>query len=161
MCPECGEEYLPTVMECADCRVALVASGDATASAPAPAPRELPPAAQLVCIRTAALGWAQGLSSRLSEAGITHRLEAQEPDDAATPAAARRRLADSPYGVFVREQDVEDARAVDREFMRTQIPDVSDDAAAVVVGEGCPACGAAVAADAAECPECGLALLEG
>jgi len=157
MCPECGEEYLPTVSECADCRVALVASGDEPVH---PTSRELPPAAQLVCVRTATLGWAQGLSELLSEAGITHRLEAQEPDDSSTQTAARRRLADSPYGVFVREQDVAEAREVDREFMRTQIPDVPEEAAAVVEGEGCPACGAAVAADAVECPECGLALLE-
>jgi hypothetical protein len=158
VCPECGEEYLPTVSECADCRVALVAAGSAAPAAPTS--RELPPVSQLVCVRTASLGFAQGLSDLLSEAGITHRLEAQEPDEPAPEAAARGRFVDRPFGVYVREQDLADAREVDREFMRRQFPDVAEDATVGAVGEGCPACGAAVAADAAECPECGLALLE-
>lgn len=156
VCPECGEEYLPTVDRCADCRVALVAAG---VEPVAVAPRELPPASQLVCLRTASLGFAQGLSDLLSEAGITHRLEA---DPTSREGEHNARRPDSlPFGVFVREQDLAAAREVDREFMRRQFPDVSEEPSAGAAGEGCPACGAAVAADAVECPECGLALLEG
>jgi hypothetical protein len=158
VCPECGEEYLPTVDQCIHCRVALVAAG----AAPAPAPRELPPASQLLCIRAASLGFAQRLSQMLSDAGITHRLEALERDaeGPAPSAAARGRFAEMPYGVFVREEDAAAAREVDQAHMRLQIPDLPDETVEAAAGEGCPACGAAVAADAAECPECGLALLE-
>jgi predicted amidophosphoribosyltransferase len=153
-CPECGEEYLATTRECADCGVPL---GAAAPPQPAPA-SELPPVAQLTCVRTAALGVVQALSDMLVEQGITHRIEALAPDD---PDARRVRRPDaSPYGVFVREQDVPAALEVDRAFMRQIIPDLPDDAEAPLAEGACPACGAAVASDAAECADCGLALVE-
>ncbi|HEX5065304.1 MAG TPA: hypothetical protein VFY49_04260 [Myxococcota bacterium] len=157
MCPECGEEYLPTVVQCVHCRVALVAPGGTAPDAPSQV--ELPPVAQLVCIRTSSLDWAQGLSERLSEAGITHRLEAQPTSREGEQNA--RRPDSMPYGVYVLERDAADAREIDQEHMRSQIPDLPEEGVSEAAGEGCPACGAAVAADAAECPECGLALLEG
>jgi len=161
VCPECGEEYLPTVIQCVHCRVALVAPGSEPIAAPA---RELPPAADLVCIRTASQGFAQELSEWLSEAGITHRLEAQtgggQASQQPSSAAQRARFEELPYGVFVRAEDAEAAREVDRAHMRSQIPDLPEEGVNETAGEGCPACGAAVAVDAAECPECGLALLE-
>jgi hypothetical protein len=152
VCPECGEEYLPTVLRCVDCGVSLEAGAPARADEAA----ELPPAAQLVLVRSSSLAIAQGLSERLSEAGITHRI--QVVPDAPGGDDERPRPAAMPYGVYVREADAAEALAVDREYLRSQLPDLPADAEAGAEG-GCPACGAPVAADAAECPDCGLALL--
>jgi hypothetical protein len=151
VCPECGEEYLPTVLRCVDCGVSLVAEAPARAAAPG----ELPPVSELLCVRTGSLAIAQGLSAELAEAGITHRIQAVSPEAGAEP----RRPDALPYGVYVREQDAAAAAAVDHAFLRSQLPDLPADAEAGAGGEGCPACGAPVAADAAECPDCGLALL--
>lgn len=154
VCPECGEEYLSTVLECVDCRVPLVAQGEPRVDEP----RELPPVAQLVCVRAASLGFAQGLSERLAEAGIAHRIEVAV--DLADEGAVRRPGANLPYGVYVRAADAPVAQGIDRDFMRSMIPDLPDEAEGAAGGEGCPACGTAVAPDATECPDCGLALLE-
>jgi hypothetical protein len=155
-CPECGEEYLATTRECADCGVPLVA-GARAARAAEPAD-ELPPVAQLTNLRTASLGLVQRLSEMLAERGITHRIEALAPDD---PEERRVRRPDTwPYGIYLREQDVAAALEIDRAFMRTVMPDLPEGEAASPGEGGCPACGAALASDARECPDCGLALIE-
>jgi hypothetical protein len=153
-CPECGEEYLATTRECADCGVPLAAGATPQPEAPA----ELPPVAQLVNVRTASLGVVQRLSDALVAQGITHRIEALPPDD---PDERRVRRPDTwPYGIYVREQDVPAAMNVDRAVMRSLMPDLPDATEAAAGEGGCPACGTAVAADARECPDCGLALIE-
>jgi len=152
VCPECGEEYVPTALECVECRVPLVAPG----ARPAATARELPPIAELTCVRAASLDMARDLSERLSQAGISHRI--QVAADLASDGALARPGANLPYGVYVRAADLPAAQRIDRDYLRAQIPDLP--AEAEVGGEGCPACGAPVAPDATECPDCGLALIE-
>jgi ribosomal protein L32 len=148
-CPQCGEEYVSTAMECADCRVPLVGG-----SAPvAPRAQELPPAAQLVCVRQASLSFARGLSERLADAGISHRIEVLPEDD--TGDGRLRRPDSMNYGVYVRHEDAAAASRLDEAHLRSEFPDLPQDA---VPGDGCPACGAATAPDARECPDCGLSL---
>jgi hypothetical protein len=150
-CPQCGEEYISSATECAECHVPLVAAGPAPLAAHA---RDLPPAAELVCVRQASLSFARGLSARLADAGISHRIEVLANDDGAGDARLRR--PDSMnYGVYVRSEDAPVAGRLDEAHLRSEFPDLPENAAA---GEGCPACGAATAPDARECPDCGLSL---
>lgn len=149
-CPECGAEYLWSATTCAECDVALVPESALGSRAVS----ELPPVAELVCIRAAAVGWCQQLSERLVEAGISHRIEVASGDE--HEGAARRPGATLPYGVYVRREDAAAAARVDAAFMRQQIPDLPDDFGAET--GACPGCGATAAPDAEECPECGLAL---
>jgi len=151
-CPECGEEYVSTAMQCVECRVPLVA-GESGGIAPA---EELPPVAQLVCLRAATLAFVRGLSEQLAQAGISHRIEAAH--DEGEEVAVRRPGGNMPYGVYGRRDDLEAAVEVDREFMRQSIPDLEAGAAQTTGEEGCPACGAPLVPDAAECSDCGLAL---
>lgn len=146
VCPECGEEYVHSMVTCVDCEVELVHS-DALGDEPA---SELPPVAELTSIRVASAGWAVALSELLVEAGIPHRVELVSADGGAS----------GPYGVYVRAENVERARAIDAELIDREIPDLPEgwEAAATAGGEGCPACGSEVGADAVECPDCGLAL---
>jgi uncharacterized protein (UPF0212 family) len=152
-CPECGEEYVSTAMQCVECRVPLV-SGEFRGIAPA---AELPPIAQLVCLRAATLAFARGLSEQLAHAGISHRIEAAH--DEGEEVALRRPGANMPYGVYVRSEDLEAAVEVDREYMRQAIPDLEAVGQQATGEEGCPACGAPLDPDAAECADCGLALV--
>ncbi len=153
-CPECGEEYVRAATECVECRVPLV-SGASAGVAPA---GELPPIAQLVCLRAASLAFARGLSEHLARAGISHRIEAAHEEGEGV--ALRRPGANLPYGVYVRSADVEAAVEVDREYMSRAIPDLPAGAGEEATGEeACPACGAALAPDAAECSDCGLTLV--
>lgn len=151
-CPECESEYLPSATECADCRVPLVHEHELGAS---PAD-DLPPASELTLLRAASIGWVRSLSDRLSEAGLPHRIEAAVSDDEDT----QRPGASLPYGVYLRPDDVPAALEVDADFMREQIPDLPEHVdVSAGGGEGCPACGDAVPANANECPSCGLALV--
>ncbi len=153
-CPECRSEFLATATRCADCDLALVpesALGDV-------AVEEMPPVAELVCVRAASVGWAQGLSERLSEAGISHRIEVAHDDE--DDGSVRRPGHNLPYGAYVRPQDAEAAAAVDAAFTEYQIPDLPGAVEGGEVGEdACPACGAQVTPETAECPECGIVLL--
>ena len=138
----------------ADCDVALV-SESALADVDV---EEMPPISELVCVRAASVGWAQGLSERLAAAGISHRIEVTHDDEA--DGSVRRPGATLPYGVYVLPQDVAHATEVDAAFTEYQIPDLPEETAmGEVSDEHCPACGAAVTPQTAECAECGIVLL--
>ena len=154
-CPRCRCEYLARVSECADCGVALVPEHALEAATQ----DELPDLSELQCIRAASVGWAQGLSLRLSEAGISHRIEAAAEEGAESVRGEPG--ATLPYGVWVRDADLPAARQVDEDFLRSQIPDLPEELSdAEPAGDDqCPACGTAVSASAEECPDCGLVLV--
>ena len=141
-CPECNAEYLGSATICADCDVPLVHAEELEPLA------ELPPVSELVCVRSAGVAWARSYSERLSEAGISHRIEAGGERES------------SSCQVFVRPEDAQAAAEIDAVHLRTQIPDLPD---APEEGEAnlesCPACGESVAVDARECSSCGLALV--
>ena len=157
-CPRCRCEYLGNVLECADCGVELVPEHSLEALGRA----EMPPIAELTCIRSASVGWAQALSQQLSKAGISHRIEAV-PDEAEGEGVRGEPDALLPYGVWVLEADLPAAREVDENFLRSQIPDLPEDLSAhePAGDEQCPACGTAVSQDAQECSDCGLVLVIG
>jgi hypothetical protein len=147
-CPECGEEYVHSVLVCAECGVTLVLAGE-----PIPV-RELPPASDLLRLRTATLAWAYSFSDLLAEAGIPHRIEPEEgPARAPSGSPGEQRCS-----VFVRPEDREQAARLDAQHLRSQIPDVPEDFAAGAIEEDhCPACGEPADLAAPECASCGLA----
>lgn len=150
VCPLCGEEYLATVERCAECDVALVAADEL-----APTPElELPAVDGLVRLRVENPVWIRNLAARLEEEGIPSRVELVGE----TPAARRQ---GAPCALFVRPEDAERARRIDEQLLRRQLPDLPEDADTDWrEADGCPACGAPVAPDAAECPDCGLGFVE-
>ena len=121
----------------------------------------MPPTSELSCVRAASMGWAQGLSERLAEAGISHRIEAvrdEADDDDETLREQPNAL--HPYGVWVLEADLERARGIDDEFLRGQIPDLPTESPDIEAADDCcPACGGEVPENASECPGCGLVIL--
>lgn len=147
-CPECGEEYVHTVLVCADCGVALVLAGETIPT------RELPPTSELVRVRTATRSWAHDFSERLAEAGIGHRVELEDEPGRRAGFAHDAQLC----SVFVRAEDGEEAARLDAEYLHSQIPDVPEDyARRAAEADRCPACGEPADLAAPECPSCGLA----
>jgi hypothetical protein len=148
-CPECGEEYVHSVQVCPDCGVALVLAGEAATPI-----HELPPASDLVRVRTATLAWGRSFSDLLAEAGIAHRVEPEDDSVRVTGIAADARLC----SVFVRAEDRERAAELDADYLRSQIPDVPEDFAGdSSESDRCPACGEPADLAAPECASCGLA----
>jgi hypothetical protein len=151
VCPVCGGEYLAGVERCAGCGVPLVEASALPEEGPPPG---LPPSADLVRLRVENPVWIDALARRLAAEGIPSRVEL-------VGAESQARRLGSPCALFVRPEDAERARAVDAELLRSQLPDLPEGASTEWrEAEGCPACGAAVGADASECPDCGLAFVD-
>jgi hypothetical protein len=154
-CRDCGEEYRPGILVCADCGGEVVERGIVAAAAPAPAQPE--PQSDLVhtlFVSARALD-VLPLCERLRELGVEHRLIEQ----AATPDGAPPR-----YGILVREPDAAQALAGIAELLA---PD-EEGARLRAIEEHfdrehgykrCPACSTATPIGALECPECGLGLV--
>jgi hypothetical protein len=151
MCPSCREEYVATVERCVHCGVALVVVGEL----PPEERAELPPLEQLVRVRVENPVWIQNLADQLAQDGIPSRVELLDGEG---PVARRH---GAPCALYVRPGDVERARRIDERLLREQLPDLPEGAdTGWSEAEGCPACGAAVDAQATECPDCGLGFAE-
>jgi hypothetical protein len=161
VCRDCGEEYRPEVVRCADCGGELEDryDGEGARSLVAPAPEE--EAAERSGYRVLFVTqWAADLvplAERLRETRVDCRLAEQ-------PAAAEG--APARYTLLVRDEDAAGALGALAELVAPH-----QDAADVHAVETrfhpergyvlCPACGAEAAPGAAECQECGLGLAAG
>ncbi len=162
VCRDCGEEYRPEVVRCADCGGVLEDrfEGEPEEGTVSPAASEEPASdltgyrALFVTPRAADL---VPMAERLREAGVDYRLA--EPPGRVEGAPAR-------YALFVKEADAATALGALADLVAPH-----EDTAAVHGVETrfdaehgyreCPACGTKTAAGTAECPECGLVLSGG
>lgn len=159
VCRDCGEEYRPEIVRCADCGGELEdrRQGDGEESLPHP-PEEAAAAADLtgyrVLFMTPRAADLVPLAERLRGTRLSYRLAEQPgPAEGAPPR----------YALLVREEDAAGALGDLADLVAPH-----EDAAGVHAvetrfhpGRGyvrCPACGAEAAPGAAECPDCGLGL---
>jgi hypothetical protein len=161
VCKDCGEEYRPEIVRCADCGGELEDVFPGMQRKPAQAP-EPSPAAELEgfreLYRTTRATDLVPVVERLREADIPSRLaELREAVEGAPPrfavlvpeAESGRALA-AISALVAPHEDAADVHAVETRF---------DPERGYLQ---CPACGAEPPPDASECPECGLGLgLEG
>ena len=150
ICPSCEEEFTLTATECPDCRVSLVFPGVEEAPEVAPA---FPQKDELECVRVGPLPWTRALSDKLTEAGIAHRVEPDTRSEEEGGVDPRRFGGEDLYGTWVRPEEAEAAGAIDAEVFA---PLEVERAPEAMGDETCPACGAALPADAMTCPDCGL-----
>ena len=157
VCRECGEEYRPEIVRCADCGGELEDRRPGDEPAPSAA-QDKAPEAELAGYRVLFLtGQAKDLvpmAERLREVQIECRLAEQ-------PGAAKG--APPRYAILVRDGDAKAALAAVTDLVAPH-----EDAADVHAVEThfdpekgyvqCPACGASPPTGATECPECGLGL---
>jgi hypothetical protein len=158
VCRDCGEEYRPDIVRCADCGGELedrYPGEEVSRASGEPAPN---PAADLAGFRalfmTPRATDLVPMAERLRQVTLEYRL-AEQPG---TVEGAPPR-----YALLVREADAATALAALAELVASQ-----DEAADLHVLETrfdpelgyvqCPACGTDQARGAVECPECGLAL---
>jgi Double zinc ribbon len=160
VCRECGEEYRPEIVRCADCGGELEdVYEDAGRPSPPPPPREpvAPPpdlSNHRVLFESARAADLVPFAERLREADLPFRLAERVPAGEGAPVL---------YRLLVHDDD---ARAALDLLGPLLAPDVDGEAASALetsyeAGRGyvqCPACGTRQISGAAECPECGLAL---
>jgi hypothetical protein len=164
VCRECGEEYRPEALRCADCggeleqrfldeTGAVLVPGGSEAEETAAEIAAGPPADHRVVFVTPHAADLVPLAEALRESGVPYRL-AQQP--------ARAEGAPPQYALLVPEGE---ASAALRALAPLLAPEGEADMAHVETrfepDRGyvhCPACGAAQRPGAAECAECGLGL---
>ncbi len=155
LCPECRTEYTRFVTRCTDCDVDLVHAE--TLPDEGEEIEAFPPASELECVRVAPIAWIRALSDALQERGLAHRVGPATDGDA--PDGQRPGVfgAAQLFGLYVRSECASPARELDGTIAAQLLP---EEAPPLDEGEEeeCPACGAALAADAIECPDCGLRL---
>jgi ribosomal protein L37E len=156
VCRECGEEYRPDVLVCADCGGELeTRRADEPLARPAPEP---PPTSELEGYRSVFTGSRAmdlvPLCDRLREAAIDFRLVEQPASVEGGPAR---------YLILVKDGEAAAALQSLAELIAPH--ETGGDMRAIETAfdpeQGylqCPACGSKTAADAKECPECGLGL---
>jgi hypothetical protein len=150
VCRDCGEEYRPDVLRCADCGGELEVRYEEERASWAgprkagPAPDARPPGDYQPIAGSGLASELTPLADRLVEAGIPFYLRPR-------PSAAGEGA--SGYEIRVRQEEREAAlREIEALTERTAEPAPNGEAPL------CPACGHALAAGAAECPDCGLAI---
>lgn len=152
-CRDCGEEYRPGVLVCADCGGEVVLRGrEAAPAAAAPEPEAPSELAHPLFVSARAQDVVP-MCERLRERGIEHRLTEQPATSDGAPPR---------YGISVREEAAAEALAAVADLIGLH---EGGDVSAVAQGfdpergyQQCPACGAAPPRGALECPECGLGL---
>jgi ribosomal protein L32 len=159
VCRDCGEEYRPGVVRCADCGGELedrFEGGSEGDGIPAAASEE--PAADLegyrVLFLTPRAADLVPLAERLREAAIDYRLA--EPPGRAEGAPAR-------YALLVKEADGASALEALADLVAPHenaeaVHGVETRFDAEQGYRECPACGTKTSPGTAECPECGLVL---
>lgn len=147
ICPSCKGEFTLAVDRCSECDVDLVSPGAD--------PDDFPPASELHCVRVAPAQWIEALSHALEEQQVLHRVEpvSSESIPEGAPVVGTGAL----VGLFVADDGLEPARAIDGAIAAQVMPEQHVEELPEGEVEACPACGETLAPDAAECPECGLA----
>ena len=155
VCRDCGEEYRPEAVRCADCGGELEDRfGDESEAVPAQETAAADLAGHRVLFLTPRAADLVPMAERLREAGIEYRLAEQPGTAEGAPAR---------YALLVREADAESALRTLAEIVAPH-----EDSEGLHALETrfdaehgyleCPACGARTAGGAVECPECGLGL---
>jgi hypothetical protein len=163
VCRDCGEEYRPEIVSCADCGGELEDrfEGDEGGDDAPAAVTVVDPGPDLsghrpVFVSPRAADLVE-LADALREAGISfHFLE--QP--------AQEEVRQASYALLVREQDLEAALRALAPLVAPEVEEGEAHAVASQFEEGrgyvrCPACGAETREGSPECAECGLALAGG
>lgn len=162
-CPQCGDEFLPHVSECPDCRVALV-HGEAAGATKAPeAPREAASTALSsgALLRRGEVWELRELAERLAGAGIACAVDTDPPGGRIAVSAGAKGQGKGSSGrsvslaLYVGEDDLAAAAEVHHAWLSEGVPD-ADTAGPAGVLSACPGCGEPLAESAAACASCGL-----
>ncbi|MBI5587184.1 MAG: hypothetical protein HY889_02320 [Deltaproteobacteria bacterium] len=140
ICPECGAEFFPHVVNCSSCEVALIRPGEK---------KELPRAeGALVCIDEGTYERATELAMELKRAGVECEVLNISKGKSCSSGAV--------FGLFVHQSVARQVVGMIDGIMKKFYPELLEADARLEAGL-CPACGAA-ANGAPECPDCGLNL---
>ena len=149
VCPECDEEYRPDIATCADCGAELVDRAVDEQGRPIAEPAQAEgEQITLVALYSGPAAALRPLAEALAAAGVAQKLVPIPKQSGLTLAVAQ-------------DDGVRAMEALAAFHGRGTELGLSELAATFEAGaddheHACPACGAAIPADASECPDCGL-----
>lgn len=154
-CRDCGEEYRPGILVCADCGGEVVERRAAVeASAPQTATAATVPEHHGVIYSSSRMSDLLPLCDRLAEAGVEHDVHERAASSRSEPAL---------YAILVHEADRLRALEVLADLIAPH--ETGGDVRAIEHAYDpehgylrCPSCGASTPRGARECPDCGLGL---
>ena len=150
ICPDCNAEYLPHIVNCADCGADLVLPEELSKAQE----EKMRLAEELVVdravVREGELDWLNELRAVLAEAEIPATIQSQ--------ASCGKGCCGDTFQLVVSSDDLEEAQQRIEEYFLIINPELNE--ASELIREGrCPARRSPVGSDAEECPDCGLPLL--
>jgi hypothetical protein len=155
ICPRCGDEFVPHVETCPDCRVALQVSDGSP-----PPPRSAGNAAPLalenaVALRRGTTSELRQIAEALSAEGIACAVDTDPPGGQLRRASERGRTgSEVPLAVFVDAQHAAAAQRVLAQWVEAAIPDVDQVTEGAI--DACPGCGEPLPEHPTACASCGL-----
>jgi hypothetical protein len=153
-CPSCGDEFVPHIELCPDCRVPLRAAGE---NAPAAAPAPEGALREAVMLRAGDVSELRELAERLTAAGIACAIDTDPPGQNLGAATSRRAAAGAParLALYVDADDAQAAVQIHHAWIAETVPDSARAGEAGII-DACPGCGEPLAVGAAACSSCGL-----
>ena len=150
ICPDCKNEYLPHIRQCADCGSVLL-SPEEYKNALEEKRRTMEKSVEnKVVVRDGEMDWLSELRAVLIDAGI--------PCDIHSDAGCKEGCCGDKCRLVVSQEDLEKAQEKIEEYFMEINPELR--ASNELIREGkCPACGSSVGKGEKECPDCGLLLL--
>jgi hypothetical protein len=153
-CPSCGDEFVPHVELCPDCRVPLRAAGEHAPAENAALAGEL---REAVMLRAGEVSELRELAERLTAAGIPCAIDTDPPGQNLGAATSRRAAAGAParLALYVDANAAQAAVRIHQAWMVDAVPDSGSAGEAGVI-DACPGCGEPLTTGAAVCASCGL-----
>jgi len=149
-CPECGAEYLPHIVKCADCNEIVLSAEECMKAQEERKRIEETAVDNSVKVLEGDLSWMSELRTVLLDAGIPCSLHSD--------AGCRKGCCGDTVQLKVSPQDLERSQKAIEEYLMELDPDLR--MVKEMLGKGkCPACGSSIGRDARECQDCGLPLI--
>jgi len=151
-CPKCNAEYRHTAETCSDCGITL------TFEDPERPIAELSPAEPFVLLEVGDPWPMRRMAEALQQSGIPSQIDSYPPGTPLSAGPGGRYGFETPeVGIYVRPNDLPQARSVINDFVRSRMPKPPGDSSAPdSESDLCPACGSQLAPNSSSCSDCGI-----
>lgn len=150
ICPDCGAEYFPHIVKCADCGAVLLLPEEHRKALEEKKRLMEKAVENEVAVREGDLDWMGELHSVLIDAGIACTVRSD--------AGCTKTCCGDKCRLVVAKEDFERAQERIEQYFMEMHPEIR--ASSELASQGkCPACGSPVSPDDRDCPDCGLMLV--
>jgi hypothetical protein len=161
ICPSCGDEFVPHIALCPDCRVPLKTAEEMANARISQGQSDVPASASFaiasaVMLRRGAASDLRELCEHLAERGLRFVIDTDPPGQRlAAPARAAATGREVQLAIYVEETDAAEASLAEQEWLLATVPGAAAGPAGGMI-DACPGCSEPLSASATACASCGL-----